>query len=126
MINTLLSQTSNSGTGLLVIGSGKNPADYVTQFWNAVAAVAPALPITHVNNAGIAGATFENFKLVCIASDYQNVGNGLSAAEWNALMLRKPALRKFVNCGGGVFAMCAPEPQVNPNWRDSGTRFGSG
>lgn len=119
MVNTLLSQTSNSGTGLLIIGGGKNPADYVTQFWNAVAAIAPALPITHANNAQISVAPLNNYKLVVVVSDFENIAaawGGLTAAEWQRLVARKAELRQFVNCGGGMLAMCAPQPTTNPNW----------
>ncbi len=116
MINVLQSQVSNGNNGLLIIGSGK-PAPAppnLFNFWTAVANVAPALPRNHVNGPAIASVDFSTYSIICIASDDQNVNGGLTRAEWTALMTRKADLRKFINCGGAVFAMCAPDNY--PDW----------
>lgn len=114
ILDQMISQTSNSGTGIAVIGSD-TPATNVTNLWNAVANQAPAIPITHVSGAAaISALTFNQYKVIVVASDDRNVVNGVTPQEWNALMNRKPALRQFVNCGGGVYVMNAPDN--NPNW----------
>jgi hypothetical protein len=119
MVNVLLTQTTNTGSGLLVIGGGKSPTDNVTRFWNAVAAQAPALPISFANNAQINTQSLSGFKLVVVVSDFDNLfatSGGLTAAEWSRWMTRKSDIRRFINCGGGLFAMCAPQVSTNPNW----------
>ncbi|MFZ1731665.1 MAG: hypothetical protein WBQ23_13375 [Bacteroidota bacterium] len=82
-------------------------AENVTRRWNAVAALASALPITYANNAQISSQNFGSFALIIVVSDFENVpaaAGALTAAEWSRLMTRKSDVRKFVNCGGGVFA----------------------
>ena len=36
VVNNTLSQATNGGSGILVVGGGKDPSDNVTQFWNAI------------------------------------------------------------------------------------------
>jgi hypothetical protein len=118
MINVMLSQKTNAGNGLCVIGAGK-AYDYVTQFWLAVAGQVPAIPIALVNGPQIATVNFSNFAIIVVAGDFENIPpgwGGVTATEWNYLMTRKSDIRRHINCGGGLVGVCAPTPATNPNW----------
>jgi len=99
VLGSLLSNVTNAGSGVLVIGGGKAAGDNVTSFWNALT---PAM--TYVNSAaGIAGASFAGYAAIAVVSDFINTsGGGLTNAENAALTLRQADIANFVNSGGGL------------------------
>jgi trimeric autotransporter adhesin len=109
LTNSVLGNVGNGGTGILVIGGGKFPADPddVTAFWDAIGAAIPAHPITYVNDAtvpgSIAGRSFAGFALIVVASSLNETPNGgLTTAENTALVTRSDDIADFVDAGGGV------------------------
>lgn len=103
VVNNTLSQTTNGGAGILVVGGGKSQFDSVTQFWNAVDAGTPE-SVTYVNGASaIASQSFAGYKMIVIVSDQFNTpSGGLTQAENDALAARQPDIAAFVNGGGGL------------------------
>lgn len=99
----LLTQVTNGGVGVLVVGGGKDPNDDVTRFWTEVVGNV-GVPLTFVNGANaILKQSFRNFAVIAIASALpQTPSGGLTDAENNALTFRAPEFARFVNEGGGV------------------------
>jgi hypothetical protein len=103
VMNSIIANASNGGTGLLVIGGGKSATDDVTEFWDAVASGA-GIPVTYVNGAAnIATQSFAGFKVVGVASgDGETSSGGLTATESEALAGRQADIATHVNGGGGL------------------------
>jgi hypothetical protein len=106
VVDRLLEQVTNGGSGILVIGANKmpSPPDEVTTFWNTLAAIAPAIPITYVNGpANISNQAFAGFALLAVVSDAINASfGGLTATENVALAGRAADIAAFVDGGGGL------------------------
>lgn len=102
--NGVLANVTNGGSGILVIGGGKNPGDAVTTFWNAVDA-GVAGSVTYVNGAAnITSHSFAGFAVIAVASGIaETPSGGLTQAENNALAGRSSDIAAFVNAGGGLF-----------------------
>ena len=104
--NGVLANVTNGGSGILVIGGGKNPGDNVTAFWNAIDSAAPG-GLTYVNSASnIASQSFAGFAMIAIAStEVETFSGGLTAAENTALAGRQADIASFVNGGGGLMGL---------------------
>lgn len=104
--NGVLSNVSNGGSGILVIGGGKAATDDVTFFWNAIGA-ATGETVTHVNSAAaIATQSFAGFKMIAVASSqFETFSGGLTSLESTALNGRSLDIADFVNAGGGLFGL---------------------
>ncbi len=89
---------NNAGSGILVIGGGKNPADHVTTFWEQIAADLP-VAVTYVNgNANIGMQPFGGFKMIAVVSSSSATpSGGLTQDENNALATRNADIADFVN-----------------------------
>lgn len=106
VVTNLLVRVSNGGSGMLVVGGGKSPADMVTTFWSQISADI-GVPVTFVNGAaGIAAQPFAGFALIAVVCDYlNNPSGGLTQAENDALAARAADIAAFWNGGGGVFGL---------------------
>jgi|GEM_PF-6778518 len=104
VVGNVYSNATNGGNGILVIGGGKNPADRVTIFWDAVG-VDLSVSITYVNGpANIAAASFAGYRVIAVVSDIFNTpSGGLTNDENNELSAKAAAVAAFVNGGGGLF-----------------------
>lgn len=105
VLSSILTNVGNGGSGVLVIGGGKNAGDDVTTFWQIVAAGAtPAQAVTNVNGAAIATQSFAGFAVIAVASSsFGTFSGGLTAAENAAFTTRAADVANFVNGGGGLF-----------------------
>lgn len=101
--SSILSNVTNGGSGILVMGGGKNPSDNVSQFWSQIGSAA-GQPVTFVNGAAaIAGQSFSGFALIGVASDEFNTWyGGLTQAEHDALSARQADIANHINGGGGL------------------------
>ncbi|MBI3844723.1 MAG: HYR domain-containing protein [Planctomycetes bacterium] len=105
VVNSILGQTSNGGTGILVIGGGKSPTDNVTAFWNRIS-LDTGVAVTYVNGTNISTQLFGGFKMLAVVSDVTNTpSGGLTQNENNRLGLRQADVATFVNQGGGLFGL---------------------
>jgi len=102
----VLANVTNGGSGILVVGGGKNPGDNVTTFWTEIDNAA-AGGLTFVNGAGnISSQSFAGFAMIAIASTaIETPGGGLTQAENTALAGRQMDIASFVNGGGGVMGL---------------------
>lgn len=50
VVNDVLGDATNGGSGILVIGGGKHPGDGPTTFWNAIS-ISAGVAVTYVNGA---------------------------------------------------------------------------
>jgi Ca2+-binding RTX toxin-like protein len=102
----VLTDTTNGGNGILVIGGGKDPSDDVTQVWDLIG-TQTGEPITYVNGAAnISAQSFAGFQaLAVVSSEFETFDGGLTQAENDALAGRGPAIANFVNGGGGLFGL---------------------
>lgn len=106
LMNDLYTSATNGGSGTLVIGGGKGGVDYVTPWWNALAATIG--PITYVNGAAnIAAASFLGYRMIAVASEAAQTAGGLTDAENEALSARAAEVAAFVNGGGGLVGFSA-------------------
>lgn len=102
IVNNLLSDVTNGGSGLLVIGGGKFPTDSVTRFWNSIAAMT-GQAVTYVNgDTAIRTQSFAGFALIVVVTSVFEVSGGLTQSENDALGIRKSDVASFVNSGGGI------------------------
>ena len=102
----VLANVTNGGSGILVVGGGKNPGDNVTTFWSEIDNAA-AGSVTFVNGAGnISSQSFAGFAMIAIASTaFETPGGGLTQAENTALAGRQMDIASFVNGGGGLMGL---------------------
>ena len=100
---SILTNTTNGGSGILVIGGGKVAGDDVSQFWSRIGSDL-GVSVTFVNGAGnIASQSFAGFAMIGVVSDVGNTpGGGLTNAENDALTLRFSDIGNFVSFGGGL------------------------
>lgn len=106
VVNNILSQVSNGGSGILVIGGGKGVCfspDDVTAFWDAVAS-GTGQSVTYVNgDSNIQAQSFAGFAMLAVVSDeFNTFCGGLTQAENDALATRVTDVAAFVNGGGGL------------------------
>ena len=112
VVDNTLSKVNNGGSGILVIGGGKDPSDSVTSFWNAIATEV-GTPVTYVNGAdAIQAKPFSVFKpgagirtytiIAVVSSDGETPDGGLTQVENDALVSREADIAAFVNGGGGL------------------------
>ncbi|MGH2830972.1 MAG: choice-of-anchor P family protein, partial [Actinomycetota bacterium] len=101
VVNDLLGNATK-GSGILVLGGGKNPTDHVTSFWNAVGA-ATGQTITYANGNAVGTVSFAPFEIVAIvSSEFQTSSGGLTTAENALLATRDLDIATQVNTGGGL------------------------
>jgi hypothetical protein len=104
VVNSILSEVTNGGSGILVIGGGKATSDDVTEFWDQIDADLTTTTVTYVNGATAIGAqSFSGFAMIAIASsEGETPFGGLTQAENDALAGRLSDIVAFVNAGGGL------------------------
>ena len=98
-LNSVMNNVTNLGSGILVIGGGKNAFDNVSSFWDALT---PS--VSYVNGAAsIGGISFAGYAAIAVVSDFLNTpSGGLTNAENDALSTRNVDIANFVNSGGGL------------------------
>jgi hypothetical protein len=110
LVDIMLTNVSNAGSDILVIGGGKSGTDDVTTFWNGIASQSSMTP-TYVNGAAaITNQSFAGFALIAVVSDVTNTpGGGLTNAENTALSGRSADIATHVNAEGGLmgFSSCS-------------------
>ena len=106
VVNSVYTQASNGGGGILVIGGLKSPADDVTIFWSQIA-ITNGVPIRFINGAAdISSFSFAGFRMIAVVSDVENTpSGGLTQEEHDALAARQAEIAAFVNNGGGLFGL---------------------
>lgn len=99
VVNSIYGQTSNNGTGILVIGAnGSNPQD----FWNTIG-TQTGYTITYVTGASnVSSQSFNSFRMIAVVGSDDETSGGLTIAEHNALIPRQNDIANFVNTGGGL------------------------
>lgn len=101
-MTSILNEVSNGGTGILVIGGGKDEEDDVTSFWDQIESDLP-VTVTYVNGAGnIASQSFAGFAMIAVVSSEEETDGGLTETENDALTARGPDIAAFINNGGGL------------------------
>ncbi|MDX1450024.1 MAG: hypothetical protein R3246_13280 [Acidimicrobiia bacterium] len=110
VVNSVLGQVSNGGSGILVIGGGKSASDDVTEFWDAIGG-GTSQTITYVNgDVAIGGQSLAGFAMIAIvSSEGETSDGGLTEAESAALNARAGEIAAFVNNGGGLFGTSQAE-----------------
>jgi hypothetical protein len=103
MVESLLSNVTNGGVGILVIGDGPN----IRAYWEGDVGNAPNVnqPVTFVSGADdILAVDFDGYAMLGIASStFQLPGtNGINNVENDALIQRRDDIANFVNGGGGL------------------------
>jgi cysteine-rich repeat protein len=105
LVETILSKATNGGSGILVIGAGKDltTPDQVTLFWDTISALV-GVPVTFANGpAAIATQPFDGFAMLAVAStEVETASGGLTEEENAALSARQSEVALFVNAGGGL------------------------
>ncbi|MDQ3220480.1 MAG: PKD domain-containing protein, partial [Acidobacteriota bacterium] len=108
VVDSVYDQATNGGTGILVIGGGKDlvTPDNVTSFWNAIAGL-NGVSVTFVNGAAnITNRSFAGFRMIAVASDNVNTPfGGLTPEENTAIGGRQADVAAFINAGGGLFGL---------------------
>ena len=94
MVDSILSNTTNGGNGILVIGAnGPGPES----FWNAIGA-ATGEPITF----GTPTSSFAGFQMIAVVGSAPETCSGLTQAQNDVLATRQTDFANFVNNGGGL------------------------
>jgi hypothetical protein len=106
--NGLLDSVTNGGSGVLVIGGGKDALDDVTRFWTRIETDLGPGFVTFVNgSANISGRSFAGFAALAVVGDIIETGGGLTNAEMSALVARSADVGDFVNGGGGLLGFAS-------------------
>ena len=89
IVQSVIANVVNGGSGVLVIGGGKDPSDDVTSFWDQIAADT-GLTVTYVNgDTNIAAQSFAGFAMIAVVSGEEETSSGgLTQAENDALAAR--------------------------------------
>lgn len=94
MVQNVLGNTHNGGTGILVIGAnGPGPQN----FWNAISA-STGEPVTFGNET----SSFAGFKMIAVVGSAPETCSGLTQAQNNVLATRQADFAAFINGGGGL------------------------
>ena len=94
MVNSILSNTTNGGNGILVIGAnGAGPQS----FWNAVGTGTGETVTFGNENSSLAG-----FQMVAVVGSAPETCSGLTQAQNNVLATRQADFAAFINGGGGL------------------------
>jgi hypothetical protein len=102
IVNSILTNVTNGGAGILVIGGGKNPSDHVTTFWKAIEARTD-IDVTFINGTDIANQNFNDFAMLAVVSSVgETPSGGLTQLENNILATRQNDIKNFINNGGGL------------------------
>ncbi len=103
VVQDLLNNVTNGGSGILVVGGGKSATDDVTEFWNQIGTDL-GVAITYVNGAGnITAQSFGGFALLAmVSSDSETSSGGMTQAESDAINARAGDVASFINGGGGL------------------------
>lgn len=104
VLQDILNNVTNGGSGILVIGGGKSSTDTVTEFWDIIGGNV-SQSVTFVNGAtNITNQSFAGFAVIGVASNARTIssGSGLTRVENNALAGRANDIADFVNGGGGI------------------------
>ncbi len=102
VVTSILAEVSNGGSGVLVIGGGKDPDDDVTAFWDQIASDL-SITVTYVNAANISSQSFAGFAMLAVVSSEEETSSGgLTEEENDALAARGPDIATFINSGGGL------------------------
>jgi len=118
-VNNLLAKPTNGGSGILVVGGGKNASDDATLFWNAIDNGTSG-SVTYVNGTNKSGpnndindVSFAGYKMIAVVTDTNqldndtdgvddNGGGGLLQSEHDAFINRREDVATFVNNGGAL------------------------
>jgi hypothetical protein len=105
VVNSILSNTTNGGDGILVIGGGKFATDNVTEFWDAIG-TGTGETITYVNGTAIGTQSFAGFQMLgIVSSESVTPSGGLTDPENDELVARQDEVGAFVNNGGGLLGL---------------------
>lgn len=105
VVNDLLANVHNGGSGILVIGGGSTGSD-VREFWLDIGSSVGEIPTFVTGAVNIAAQSFTGYKLIAVASGYPETNfGGLTISENNALTGRAGDIATHVNNGGGLFGM---------------------
>jgi hypothetical protein len=102
VVADILSNVTNSGSGLLVIGANGSPS---TGFWSNMGSL-NSVPVTIVTGAANIGTQdFSGFAMIGVAGSAPETPGGMTQAENDALVGQAADLADFVNNGGGLFGL---------------------
>jgi hypothetical protein len=94
LVNSILTNTTNGGNGILVIGAnGSGPQS----FWNAIG-TGTGETITFGNET----SSLAGFQMVGVVGGAPETCSGLTAAQNNVLATRQNDFASFINAGGGL------------------------
>lgn len=110
VVSSMLAEVGNGGSGVLVIGGGKDASDDVTEFWDQIGTDL-SLTITYVNGgANITAQSFDGFAILAVvSSEGETSDGGLTQDENTALAGRIGDITAFVNSGGGLLGFSQAE-----------------
>ena len=99
MVQSVLDNVRNGGSGILVIGDGEN----IRNYWQGDIGDAVGESVTFVSGADdIATVDFDGYKMIGVASSDFQIPSGLTNAENEALIGRDLDIAAFINDGGGL------------------------
>lgn len=102
MVQAILNEVTNGGTGILVIGAASGDA---TQYWHNDIEPRVNTYVDSISGAStIRNADFSGYAMIGVASSDNQISGGtaLTSAENDALIERRDDIADFVNDGGGL------------------------
>ncbi|MBR9976723.1 MAG: T9SS type A sorting domain-containing protein [Bacteroidetes bacterium] len=117
IVDGLLAHTSNNATTDVLVVGVKSGGPVLNFWWN-LTNLTPVISRQFIQGSQINTVDFNDYKLVVVVTDFQNVLSGLTAAENFYLRNRADDLRAFINCGGGVLGFTGPMNSTYSNWYD--------
>lgn len=104
LFDSLLSNVTNGGSGILSIGAnvGGDAADWIS---SVAGLMTVPQPVTFINDAAISSTSFSGFAILHVPSDIDDTSGGITGAENALLTARAGAVASFVNGGGGLFGL---------------------
>lgn len=111
MVQFAYAGASNAGAGILVVGASGKALSAI----NSVAS-ALGLSTTVVSGSQVPAVQFENFRMIYVSSDAQNVPGGVSDTDLSLLEQRRADIVSFVNSGGSLVALSESEAAAPYRW----------
>ncbi|HUF54303.1 MAG TPA: hypothetical protein VMR52_11095 [Dehalococcoidia bacterium] len=104
VVKSLLGQATSGGSGILVIGGGKSPADDVTRFWNEIGHLT-GTSVDFVSGQGMSTKSFAAYQALALVSSAYFVSGGLDDSEAIQFANSESDVLAFLSSGGVLVAL---------------------
>lgn len=119
MVESILSNVTNGGEGILVLGGNPSVNTNIVNYWEGDVGNAPnvAQPVDFVYEIeDMESVDFTDYALIGVVSSDGQIPSGLTNAQNEVLINRRDDIADFVNQGGGLLGKTQYAPPLDNPW----------